>query len=272
MDIGVDGDQKQHKPWHGLMFLVGGLILIGWLFNTPHGLLGKADAVGYAVCHRIDLHSFFLDDRQIPLCARCTGMYLGAVSGLVYQFYVGSRRTGSPPKRVIAVLIGLVGAFILDGTNSFLHFIPGLENLYPPSNTLRLLTGTGMGLVMAIAIYPAFNQTIWRMVDERPSISGMQSLLILMALSAIIAMAVLSENPLLLYPLALISAGGVLILLTMIYCIVWLMIFRHENRVERASQVLIPVSAGFFTGLVHIGLLNLARFYLTGSWEGFHIG
>ena len=76
------------------VLLAVGLLLVGWLFNTPGGLLGKADAVGYAVCHRIDLRSFYIGDRQLPLCARCTGMYLGAMLGLVYQVFFGRRRAG----------------------------------------------------------------------------------------------------------------------------------------------------------------------------------
>ena len=38
----------------GLVLLAVGLLFVGWLLNTPGGLLGKADAIGYAVCHRID--------------------------------------------------------------------------------------------------------------------------------------------------------------------------------------------------------------------------
>src|SRR4030067_1376746 len=77
-----------------------GLLFLGWLFNTPPGLLGKADAIGYAVCHRIDLRSFHLGDRTLPLCARCTGMFLGALVGLVYQAVIGKRRIGRPPRGV----------------------------------------------------------------------------------------------------------------------------------------------------------------------------
>ena len=53
------------------------ILLVLWLINTPPGLLGKSDAVGYAVCHRIPSHSFYFGDRPFSLCARCTGQYLG---------------------------------------------------------------------------------------------------------------------------------------------------------------------------------------------------
>ena len=60
------------------------LVFLGFLMVAPPGLLGKADALGYAVCHRIDARSFHIGTRQLPLCARCSGMYLGALLGLVF--------------------------------------------------------------------------------------------------------------------------------------------------------------------------------------------
>jgi hypothetical protein len=65
------------------------LVFIGWLLETPSGLFGKLDAIGYAVCHRIPERSFHIGDYQLPLCARCSGMYLGAVTGLVFQSILG---------------------------------------------------------------------------------------------------------------------------------------------------------------------------------------
>ena len=71
-------------PWRKILVITALVLLVTWFWYTPAGLLGKADAVGYAVCHRIDVRSFHLGDRQIPVCARCTGQYLGAMLSLGY--------------------------------------------------------------------------------------------------------------------------------------------------------------------------------------------
>jgi uncharacterized membrane protein len=248
------------------------LMLLGWILNTPGGLLGKADAVGYAVCHRIDLRSFHLGDRPLPLCARCTGMYLGAMVGLVYQAFLGRRRTGTPPVGVLVALAVLVIVFAVDGLNSYLHLFPAAPSLYEPQNWSRLLTGTGMGLVIAIALYPAFNQSVWREWDHRPAIGGFVPLVGLLALALFVDVLVLTENPLLLYPLSLVSAAGVLILLTMVYSMVWLMVFRTENTNLFGYRYLYPLVGGFGLALLQILLLDFARYLLTGTWDGFHIG
>jgi uncharacterized membrane protein len=39
-------------------------------------------AVGSVICHQRPERSFFLDGHQFPVCARCTGLYLSAFTGL----------------------------------------------------------------------------------------------------------------------------------------------------------------------------------------------
>ncbi|MCJ7535691.1 MAG: DUF2085 domain-containing protein, partial [Anaerolineales bacterium] len=136
-----------HKHyWKGLVFLTFILTLFAWVINTPPGLLGKADAIGYAVCHRIDLRSFHIGDLQLPLCARCSGMYLGAMIGLIYQWVIGRRRIGMSSWKIILPTSVFVLLFAIDGLNSFYSLFADAPGLYQPNNTLRLLTGTGMGL------------------------------------------------------------------------------------------------------------------------------
>jgi hypothetical protein len=80
----------------GSAAILAGLIIGLWLLGTPPGILGKADAIGYAVCHRIAERSFHTHDRPLPLCARCTGMYLGVIAGLAY--FAEATRAGPPAK------------------------------------------------------------------------------------------------------------------------------------------------------------------------------
>ncbi len=261
-----------HKSIKALVLIPVGLLLLGWLLNTPAGLLGKADAIGYAVCHRIDLRSFHLGERQLPLCARCTGMYLGAMLGLLYQSIIAPHRAGTPPRRVIAVLISLLIAFAIDGLNSLFHLFSIGPTIYEPSNVLRLFTGTGMGVVIVVAVYPAFNQTVWRNWNGEPALDGFRSLAGLLVLAVLLALIVSIENPLILYPLALVSAAGVLVLLSMVYTMVWLLVFKAENRFYQIYQLWLPLIGGFTLGVIQIGLFDLARYLLTGTWDGFHLG
>ncbi len=255
-----------------VVLILGAVLLFLWLQTTPPGLLGKADAVGYAVCHRIDLRSFHMGERALPLCARCTGMYLGAMLGLLFQALTAPRHGGLPEKRLWPPLALLGLTFAVDGGNSYLHFFPGAPGLYEPTNVLRLLTGTGVGLVMAAFVYPAFQQTMWKRWTDEPALQGYRSLGLLVLLALLLDALVLTENPLLLYPLALISAGGVLVLLSMVYGMLWMMLWRIENSLESPVQAIVPLLIGLAFGLLQIAFLDFLRYQLTGTWDGFHLG
>ena len=254
----------------GLLVFSTGLVLLGWLWFTPPGLLGKADAAGYAVCHRIAARSFVIGDRQAPLCARCSGMYLGALLGIAYLCRFG-KRSGMPSLKVSAVLFAFLIGFGLDGANSYLHFFPGAPGLYEPTNMLRLITGTGIGLGLAAILMPVAHQVLWKAYDARPALAGWRQFLPLLGLAGLIDLAVLSENPLLLYPLALLSAASIFVILSIVYMVVWLMVTKKENRLDNYRDLAFPWLAGFLTALLQIAILDAVRYFLTGTWAGFNL-
>jgi uncharacterized membrane protein len=247
--------------------------LIGlWLYATPGGLLGKADAIGYAVCHRIETRSFHLSDRPLPLCARCTGMFLGAI--VTFSFYAMLRRgrASSFPKLPLLLALGVFGAaFAVDGLNSYLSFFPNAPHLYSPTNTLRLITGTLVGIALASIVYPGFNQAAWRDWSPEPALRSFGELALLVALAGVAVAAVLTGNPLLLYPLALISTLGVLVLLTTVYSMILLIVFRRENQATSWGQLVGPLTVGLTLAVGQIALIDLVRYVLTGTWAGFSL-
>ena len=255
------------------------LVMAGFLFITPPGLLGKADGIGYAVCHRIDERSFHLFGRQLPLCARCTGEFNAAAVTLIFLGFVSRQRSSLPRKSILAVLAVFFLAFAVDGSNSYLYllkqtyegFLPQIPNIYIPNNSLRLLTGSGMGIAMASVLYPVVNQTIWRDVDEHPALTwkefgGLLGVILLLDLG------ILSEQPIILYPIAFMSVLGVLALLSMVFSIVWIIIMRQENTFETLKQLWMPVVAGLTLTFLMISVIDLLRLNLTGTWGGFPLG
>jgi uncharacterized membrane protein len=247
------------------------ILTFAWIFYTPDGFLNKVDAVGYAVCHRIAHRSFHIGDYQLSMCARCSGQYLGAVLGVAFLMIFRRFRSGWPPWYVTVFLLVWVAGYALDGVNSFLHLIPGTENfrLYEPSNTLRLITGMGVGLGISVLLVPAFNQTVWKRYNPLRILEGPRDFGILLGLAILLILFVLTENPIVLYPLSLVSSGGVLMLLTMVYSMVWVMIFRLENRFEGMRNFIYLLIAGFAVALTQIFVLDFLRFLLTGTWGEF---
>jgi uncharacterized membrane protein len=254
-----------------LPIVLAAAVLTTWLSFAPPGLLGKADAVGYAVCHRIEQRSFHIGERAMPLCARCSGMYLGAFLGLVYQWRLG-RRAKLPPTPIMIALGVFFVAFGIDGSNSYLHFFPNLPTLYDPTNFLRLLTGTGMGLALALVFQPVYHQSVWTEFDDRPAVETLGQFVVLLGLTGLVVLAILSENPLLLYPLALVSSATVLILLTMCYSLVWVFLLKRDNAARHFFELRTVLTLGFSTAVLQLLLMDAIRLWLMGgSWGGFQL-
>ncbi|NPV55679.1 MAG: DUF2085 domain-containing protein [Anaerolineae bacterium] len=246
------------------------ILLVIWLEFTPPGLLGKADAIAYAVCHRIPSRSFFIEDRPVPLCARCTGMYLGAFVGLIYQFRKG-RGGRLPQGKFLAVFGVFFLAFAIDGSNSYLHFFPNAPHLYESTNLLRLVTGTGLGLGMAVVLVPTFNQTIWQDWGNTSLIGNWREMLQLILTAATLGILAWSQNFYFLYPLALVSSATVWMLLGMIYTIVWVLLFKRENTFTNIKQLWLPATAGLTLALMQIAIIDLARYAWSSTWGGFQL-
>jgi len=247
-----------------------------WMYIAPEGALGKLDALGYAVCHRIDARSFHIGDRQIPLCARCTGEFFAAGATLIFQGFVGGKRSKFPARGIIAVLILFFLAFGVDGSNSYLYLLKqtahgkfnAIPNLYIPNNVFRLFTGSGMGIALATVLYPVVNQTLWRDLDERPALEW-KPFGALVALIIALDLLVLTDSPVVLYPVAYVSALSVLALLVIVFAILWIMIMRQDNSFERPRQLWLPLLSGFTLAMLMVLSIDLFRLNLTGTWGGF---
>jgi hypothetical protein len=241
-----------------------------WLLLTPGGLLGKADAIGYAVCHRIDLRSFHLGERALPLCARCSGTYLGVLAAVGTLAGLRRGRSGSFPRWPILALFGAFGLmFAVDGLNSYLHFFPNAPHLYPPSNPLRLASGLLLGLAMGVLVYTGFNQAVWTDWLPRPALERGWHVGVLLLAGGGMALLVLWENPLVLYPLAIASGLSVLGLLTVVYTVMAVIVLRRENRARSWRDVALPAALGFSLALAQIGLIDWVRLAATQTWNGF---
>ena len=252
--------------------LLGGLLVLGlaiiWFTFTPAGLDGKLWALGYAVCHQNIDHTLVIGGRLLPLCSRCTGMYLGALAAMA--FLVRRGKTGAFPmggKKWVLVGLGLF--FAVDGINSTLVSFLGWNGLYPPSNLLRLISGLGMGVVIANLLIPLWNQTIWTEWIDEPVLNSWVQFLVLLLVEAVLAVLILSGWNWLYFPLALLSTGTIPILLCMVYTLLWILLLKKENSCRTWKECVLYLVLGCLTAVAQIGLLDLLRFSLTHSWQGF---
>ena len=240
------------------------LIIVLFVMVPPASVLGKADLVGYGICHRIAERSFVIDGRQLPLCARCTGTFLGTVLGVtVFVLLRRHRASRLPPAPVLGMLIMFTGFWAFDGLNSYMTLIPGAPYLYEPQNWLRLTTGMLNGLTLICLAFPIFNFTIWREPSEKRVIKNIQELLTVLPVVALLIFVIQAELDFLLYPLAILSSLGVLMMLTIINSMIVAVVLGREGYASSLRQALVPLTAGFALALLLLTGMIFLRAYLT---------
>ncbi|MFC2015931.1 DUF2085 domain-containing protein [Chloroflexota bacterium] len=240
------------------------LVSLFLVVAPPHTLLGKAEVVGYAICHQIPERSFILGGHRLPLCARCTGTFLGAVLGLTAMLI---RRRGRasllPPVPVLAVLVIFVGMWAFDGLNSYMTLFPGAPHLYEPRNWLRLLTGLLNGLALITFVFPIFNFTLWRKPTRERVIRNLGELAVLLPVVALLVFVIQAELSALLYPLALLSSLGVVLMLAIINAMIATIVLGREGYATTWKEALVPLTTGTALALVEMAAIVVLRDYLT---------
>jgi uncharacterized membrane protein len=100
------------------------------------------------VCHQHPERSFHLDGHRMPVCARCTGLYLAAPLGLAGMLFM-RRRDGADDRTYRRWRVAIVAAAVPTVISVGLEWIggPGLS-----SNISRALTALPLGAALAAAV------------------------------------------------------------------------------------------------------------------------
>ena len=96
---------------------------------------------GDRLCHQKADRSLFLNENEMPFCARCTAIWFGLVVGLGFMVLYTIELN---EKFLIALIIALIPIGI-DG-------IGQLFGLWESTNLIRIFTGLPAGLICGIAI------------------------------------------------------------------------------------------------------------------------
>jgi len=102
--------------------------------------------MGRSVCHQIPERSFFILNKQLPLCARCTGIYMGVFLGFLYLFLRKRWKGNKPPS--LKILLSIIFCWIpiiIDGVTSYI-------GLRESNNMIRLITGFLFGVFWPVFI------------------------------------------------------------------------------------------------------------------------
>jgi uncharacterized membrane protein len=112
-------------------------------------------AIGGAVCHQLEPRSFHLWGRQMPVCARCTGIYLGAAVAAVLTTLADRGRPSTAGRLVVAAAtLPMAASLAYEWTTGDV-----------PSNVTRAATGIVLGAAVGWLIASGTSRTRDRGTD-----------------------------------------------------------------------------------------------------------
>jgi uncharacterized membrane protein len=120
-----------------------------WLVATPFLSVELSSATylfASIICHQLPERSFHLDALQLPVCARCLGLYAGAALGTVAASLVRTRRSDAWLRKHAPILT--LAALMPTAVTVIVEWL----GLSATSNTTRAAAGIPAGMVVAFVV------------------------------------------------------------------------------------------------------------------------
>lgn len=243
------------------LLTLGGLFFFPWLAHEGPGFWGAG------VCHRIVERTFSVAGQSLPLCARCTGIYLGFLATAATSFLRGRRRpVAFPPSGILLLLLLFLFIAGVDGVNSYLAFFPGLPHLYKPHNAFRLLTGALEGIALAGFLLPVLHLSLWQSPQECSPIPNLRELGLTILLTGGLVLPALWPAGPYLYLVAGLSLAGLFLAMGLVNTLLVAVLSRRSGQVSHWSEAAVLFAWGCFLGMLEMAGLSWLRYSLTGSF------
>ncbi|HUV85894.1 MAG TPA: DUF2085 domain-containing protein [bacterium] len=210
---------------------------------------------GYAVCHCLPSRTLTVGGHLLPVCSRCTGIYLGIAA--TYIFLISRR--GFKVNALPSLWASLAAAAMLlpmavDGVSSYV-------GLRETTNTLRFLTGLAAGAALPVFAFPLLSPELIVGGGKRGVVrpfGGPWDGVIWLGLLAAAGALVFAPWPWLYYPLAILTVAGLAGIFFNLALVIWEMVLERAGRWGRRPWTL---AAAALTVLLVFSALNVFHYF-----------
>jgi uncharacterized membrane protein len=98
--------------------------------------------IGGVICHQLPDRSFFVAGHQLPVCARCTGLYLSGAVALVSWWGLKLARSWQPMRMSPEFALRLVA---IAAVPTLLSLLTGTLGMWDGSNITRAVLAIPLG-------------------------------------------------------------------------------------------------------------------------------
>jgi uncharacterized membrane protein len=220
-------------------------------------LLRVLNFLGGGLCHQQDPRSFGFDGLYMPLCSRCTGIYIGLLFSLVVVIIMERRVKGEFPS--VKIVLAALGVILLMGVDVAASAL----KLYTSNNYIRFTTGFLAGWFIALILIQLKNILMWRKLVRVPYLNNKKYFLIwILCGVGLIAAFVFSFKSLLEF-WGVLSILGMIIFVTLVVLILSFgTISRLTNKVNSWKSYILCFTAGTISSICILSVLSTVRQFL----------
>jgi uncharacterized membrane protein len=220
-------------------------------------LLKVLNFLGGGLCHQRDPRSFGFDGLYMPLCSRCTGIYIGLLFSLVAIVLIERRVKGKFPS--VKTVVFAVCAILLMGLDAVVSAL----KFFDSNNYIRFTTGFLAGWFIALILIQLKNILMWKKLVRVPYLNDKKHFIIwILCGIGLIAAFMFSFERLLVF-WGVISVIGVIIFVTLILLILFFGTIRGmTNKINSWKSYILFFTAGIFFSIGILSLLSTLRQFL----------
>ncbi len=259
----VEGRRRKRRQGAALRGVIAFWAVLGVAFlAAPWPLEGKLWAAAHGLCAQREGHLLSFGGHFLPLCARDSGLYLGALLGVAYLLSRGRwLAVGRPRRSFWKVFFVILGLFGVDVANSV-----GVDwfqsGVYPPHNLLRVATGMLLGTFLSVPLLWAVNLSFRARRPDRPLLPRAWDAVALFGISGLGTALLWSGFAPLYGPLAALSFLGMLFLL-LAANFLWLLTVLHgRDTLPGSGEAWPPLFWASLASVVEMALLSFLRYRL----------
>ncbi len=238
---------RQFPLWVAVVFVA--LVAV---FANPGGYSETSYALLHGLCAQTPSHTIHFGDAPLPFDGRMTGIYGGFL--VTFIGLLASRKVfayGAIPKTVIAVLVLLLLAMAADGFNSLLTDL-GMWHPWTSANWLRVVTGFGVGVGLAVALCWLLASSTWHLSRPTAGVTSLRDLWIA-PVGLLFYGAMLLWSPTWLHlPVAIMLVLSAWLVVTLLVLVSILLAFRLDDRMRSMAQLHVP---GAIAALLAISIM-----------------
>lgn len=228
----------------------------------PGPLSIKAHDVLHGLCAQQPGHSIVIGGQMLPFDARMTGIYGGTFVTYLWLAVAGRlRRQRDPAHWVFGLCVVLIAAMGIDGFNS-LFADAGLWHPYETTNFLRLVTGAGAGVAIALILGWLFATSVWSSGIRGAVVDAPRDLLPVLA-GCVAYIAIVSTRAGWLYqPATYVLVLSAWLTLSLLTLVILILASRRDRTLGQLAALHVSGALALAGGLLLMAALAGGRFWL----------